>query len=178
MSRDHECPRGSIERVHVKKEHLNRTIAAGVTLAMVIGQVPTAAIADAVDGQVPAAEQRVEAAQSSSDSSDEEIPASDGEKTTGVDEGQKDALAPTVGEDAASADDESQSQSDPVSEDFAVASDQDASSLIDAQATESLRYHAKLTKKELRDYLYNTFGKHISSYKIVFNGNETVVGTD
>lgn len=57
MSRDHECPRDSIERVHVKKEHLNRTIAAGVTLAMVIGQVPTAAIADAVDGQVPAAEQ-------------------------------------------------------------------------------------------------------------------------
>lgn len=175
MSRDHECPRDSIERVHVKKEHLNRTIAAGVTLAMVIGQVPTAAIADAVDGQVPAAEQRVEAAQSSSDSSDEEIPASDGEKTTGVDEDQKVVPAPTVGEDAASADDESQSQSDPVSEDSAVASDQDASSLIDVQATESLRYHAKLTEGELRNYLDRTFGKYLLNYKIVCGSVEKVV---
>ena len=179
MSRDHECPRGSIERVHVKKEHLNRTIAAGVTLAMVIGQVPTAAIADAVDGQVPAAEQRVEAAQSSSDSSDEEIPASDGEKTTGVDEGQKDALAPTVGEDAASADDVSQPQGDPIGEGLAdeVASDQGASSLIDVRAAESLRYHAKLTRRELRKYLYDTFGEHAFNYKIVRDGKEKVVET-
>ena len=175
MSRDHECPRGSTERVHVKKEHLNRTIAAGVTLAMLIGQVPTAAIADAVDGQVPAAEQQAAGAQSPSDSSDEGGSASDGEKTTGVDEDQKVVPAPTVGEDAASADDESQSQSDPVSEDSAVASDQDASSPIDVQATESLRYHAKLTEGELRNYLYNTFGKHVTNYKIVLNGNETVV---
>lgn len=176
MSRDHECPRGSIERVHVKKEHLNRTIAAGVTLAMVIGQVPTAAIADAVDGQVPAAEQRVEAAQSSSDSSDEEIPASDGEKTTGVDEDQKVVPAPTVGEDAASADDVSQPQGDPIGEGLAdeVASDQGVSSLIDVQATESLRYHAKLTEGELRNYLYNTFGKHVTDYRIVRDGDDPV----
>ena len=174
MSRDHECPRGSIERVHVKKEHLNRTIAAGVTLAMVIGQVPTAAIADAVDGQVPAAEQRVEAAQSSSDSSDEEIPASDGEKPAGVDEGQKDVSPSTVGEDAASADDESQPQGDPVGEDSAVASDQGASSLIDVRAAESLRYHAKLTEGELRSYLYNTFGKHVTDYRIVRDGDDPV----
>ena len=58
MSRDHECPRGSIERDHMKKGHLDRVVAAGVTLAMVVGQVPTAAIADAVDGQVPVAEQQ------------------------------------------------------------------------------------------------------------------------
>ena len=108
MSRDHECPRGSIERVHVKKEHLNRTIAAGVTLAMVIGQVPTAAIADAVDEQVPAAEQQMETTQGASDSSDEEIPAPDGKKPAGSVEDQKEAPAPTVDGDAASADDESQ----------------------------------------------------------------------
>ena len=177
MSRDHECPRGSIERVHVKKEHLNRTIAAGVTLAMVIGQVPTAAIADAVDGQVPAAGQRVEAAQSSSDSSDEGISLSDGKKLTGSGEDQKDVPAPTVDEGATSADDESQLQGDPVGVGLAdeAALDQDANSLIDAQATESLRYHAKLTKKELRDYLYNTFGKQLTNYKIVLNGDETFV---
>ena len=174
MSRDHECPRGSIERVHVKKEHLNRTIAAGVTLAMVIGQVPTAAIADAVDGQVPAAEQQMETTQGASDSSDEGISAPDGKKPAGSVEDQKEAPAPTVGEDAASADNESQSQSDPVSEDSAVASDQDASSLIDVQATESLRYHAKLTEGELRSYLYNTFGKHPTDYRIVRDGDDPV----
>lgn len=178
MSRDHECPRGSIERVHVKKEHLNRTIAAGVTLAMVIGQVPTAAIADAVDGQVPAAEQQAAGAQSPSDSSDEEIPAPDGEKPTGVDEDQKVVPAPTVGEDAVSADDVSQPQVDPISEDSAVASDQGVSSLIDVQTTESLRYHAKLTKKELRKYLDETFGKNLTRYKIVHDVTEKVVGTD
>ena len=172
------APRGSIERVHVKKEHLNRTIAAGVTLAMVIGQVPTAAIADAVDGQVPAAEQQAAGAQSPSDSSDEEIPAPDGEKPTGVDEDQKVVPAPTVGEDAVSADDVSQPQVDPISEDSAVASDQGVSSLIDVQTTESLRYHAKLTKKELRKYLDETFGKNLTRYKIVHDVTEKVVGTD
>lgn len=179
MSRDHECPRGSIERVHVKKEHLNRTIAAGVTLAMVIGQVPTAAIADAVDGQVPAAEQQMETTQGALDSSDEEIPAPDGEKTTGVDEDQKVVPAPTVGEDAASADDVSQPQGDPICEGLAdeVASDQGVSSLIDVQATESLRYHAKLTRRELRKYLYDTFGEHAFNYKIVRDGKEKVVET-
>ena len=171
-------PRGSIERVHVKKEHLNRTIAAGVTLAMVIGQVPTAAIADAVDGQVPAAEQQAGTTQGPSDSSDEGVSAPDGEKPAGADEGQADVPAPTVGEPAA-ADDESQSQGDLTSEDLAdeVASDQDVNSLIDAQATETLRYHAKLTKRELRDYLYNTFGKHATNYKIVREGKEKVVET-
>lgn len=175
MSRDHECPRDSIERVHVKKEHLNRTIAAGVTLAMVIGQVPTAAIADAVDGQVPAAEQQAEATQGTSDSSDEGISAPDGKKPTGSVEDQKGTPPPTVDGDAPSADDESQSQSDPVSEDSAVASDRGVSSLIDVQATELLRYHAKLTEGELRNYLYNTFGKHVTNYKIVLNGKATFV---
>ena len=177
MSRDHECPRGSIERVHVKKEHLNRTIAAGVTLAMVIGQVPTAAIADAVDGQVPAAEQQMETTQGASDSSDEGISAPDGKKPTGSVEDQKEAPAPTVDGDAASADDESQLQGDSVGEGLVdeVASDLDINSSVDVQATESLRYHAKLTKSELRNYLYNTFGKHVTNYKIVLNGDEMVV---
>lgn len=176
MSRDHECPRGSIERDHVKKEHLNRTIAAGVTLAMVIGQVPTAAIADAVDGQVPAAEQRAGTTQGPSDSSDEGVSAPDGKKDADADEDQKVMSAPTVDEDADSANDESQSQADPIGEGLAdeVASDQGVSSPVDAQATETLRYHAKLTKRELRDYLYNTFGKHLSSYKIVRYGDKPV----
>lgn len=176
MSRDHECPRDSIERVHVKKEHLNRTIAAGVTLAMVIGQVPTAAIADAVDGQVPAAEQQAGTTQGASDSSDEGISAPDGEKTAGSDEDQKDAPAPTVDEDAAPADDESQLQGEPGGEGLVdeVALDQDANSLIDAQAIESLRYHAKLTEGELRSYLYNTFGKHPTNYKIARVGDKPV----
>lgn len=170
------APRGSIERVHVKKEHLNRTIAAGVTLAMVIGQVPTAAIADAVDGQVPAAEQQAETAQGPSGSPDEGISAPDGEKPAGVDEGQKDVSPSTVGEDADSANDESQSQGGSVGEGLAaeVASDQGVSSPIDVRAAESLRYHAKLTKRELRNYLYNTFGKHISSYKIARDGDKPV----
>ena len=176
MSRDHECPRDSIERVHVKKEHLNRTIVAGVTLAMVIGQVPTAAIADAVDGQVPAAEQRVEATQSPSDSSDEGIPAPDGEKDADADGDQKVVPAPTVGKDADSANDETQSQGDPAGEGLAAddASDQDTSSLIATRAAESLRYHATLTKRELRDYLYNTFGKHPTDYKIVHGSDKPV----
>lgn len=177
MSRDHECPRDSIERVHVKKEHLNRTIAAGVTLAMVIGQVPTAAIADAVDGQVPAAEQQAGTTQSSSDSSDEGISAPDGEKTAGADGDEADVPAPTVGVDADSEIDGSQLQGDPADEDSAAddAPGQDASSLIDVLAAESLRYHAKLTEGELRNYLYNTFGKHVTNYKIVLNGNGLVV---
>lgn len=175
------APGGSIERVHVKKEHLNRTIAAGVTLAMVIGQVPTAAIADAVDGQVPAAEQQAAGAQSPSDSSDEEIPAPDGEKTAGAeeDEDQKVVLAPTVDEDTDSANDETQSQGGSVGEGLAaeVASDLDINSSVDAQATESLRYHAKLTRRELRKYLYDTFGEHAFNYKIVRDGKEKVVET-
>lgn len=180
MSRDLECPRDSIERVHVKKEHLNRTIAAGVTLAMVIGQVPTAAIADAVDGQVPVAEQQAETTQGPSDSSDEGIPAPDGKKDTGADEDQKVMSAPAVDKGADSEIDESQLQGDPAGEDSAAddAAGQDASNLIDVRATESLRYHAKLTKRELRNYLYNTFGKHVTNYKIVLNGNGTVVEPD
>lgn len=177
MSRDHECPRDSIERVHVKKEHLNRTIAAGVTLAMVIGQVPTAAIADAVDGQVPAAEQQAGTTQGPSDSSDEGVSAPDGKKGADADEDQKVMSAPTVDEDADSANDVSQPQADPIGEGLAdeVASDQGVSSPIDVRAAESLRYHAKLTEGELRNYLYNTFGKHVTNYKIVLNGNEKVV---
>ena len=177
MSRDHECPRGSIERDHMKKGHLDRVVAAGVTLAMVVGQVPTAAIADAVDGQVPVAEQQAGTTQGASDSSDEGVSASDGEKPAGSVEDQKEAPAPTVDEDTTSADDVSQPQGDPIDEGLAdeVASDQEASSPIDVQTAESLRYHAKLTKSELRDYLYNTFGKHVTNYRIVLNGNETVV---
>lgn len=177
MSRDHECPRDSIERVHVKKEHLNRTIAAGVTLAMVIGQVPTAAIADAVDGQVPAAEQQAGTTQGPSDSSDEGVSAPDGKKDADADEDQKVMSVPTVDEDADSANDVSQPQADPIGEGLAdeVASDQGVSSPIDVRAAESLRYHAKLTEGELRNYLYNTFGKHVTNYKIVLNGNEKVV---
>ena len=177
MSRDHECPRDSIERVHVKKEHLNRTIAAGVTLAMVIGQVPTAATAHAVDGRVPAAEQQTETTQGPSDSSDEGVSAPDGGKPAGSVEDQKEAPAPTVDEGADSANDESQLQGGSVGEGLTaeVASDQEVSSLIDVQTTESLRYHAKLTEGELRNYLYNTFGKHVTNYKIVLNGNEKVV---
>lgn len=113
MSRDHECPRGSIERDHMKKGHLDRVVAAGVTLAMVVGQVPTAAIADAVDGQVPVAEQQAGTTQGASDSSDEGVSASDGEKPAGSVEDQKEAPAPTVDEDAGSANDESQLQGDP-----------------------------------------------------------------
>lgn len=177
MSRDHECPRGSIERDHMKKGHLDRVVAAGVTLAMVVGQVPTAAIADAVDGQVPVAEQQAGTTQGASDSTDEGVSASDGEKPAGSVEDQKEAPAPTVDEDTASADDVSQPQGDPIDEGLAdeVASDQEANSPIDVRTSESLRYHAKLTKSELRDYLYNTFGKHVTNYRIVLNGNETVV---
>lgn len=176
MSRDHECPRDSIERVHVKKEHLNRTIAAGVTLAMVIGQVPTAAIADAVDGQVPAAEQQAGTTQGASDSSDEGVSAPDGEKNAGADEDQKVMSTPTVDEDAASANDESQLQGGIVGEGLAAddAADQDINSPVDAQASESLRYHAKLTEGELRNYLYNTFGKHVTNYKIVRGSDKPV----
>ena len=176
MSRDHECPRDSIERVHVKKEHLNRTIAAGVTLAMVIGQVPTAAIADAVDGRVPAAEQQTETTQGPSDSSDEGVSAPDGEKNAGADEDQKVMSTPTVDEDAASANDESQLQGGIVGEGLAAddAADQDINSPVDAQASESLRYHAKLTEGELRNYLYNTFGKHVTNYKIVRGSDKPV----
>ena len=70
-----------------------------------------------------------------------------------------------------------QPQGDPIDEGLAdeVASDQEASSLIAVQANEALRYHAKLTKAELRSYLYNAFGKHVTNYRIVLNGNETVV---
>lgn len=176
MSRDHECPRDSIERVHVKKEHLNRTIAAGVTLAMVIGQVPTAAIADAVDGRVPAAEQQAGTTQGASDSSDEGVSAPDGEKNAGADEDQKVMSTPTVDEDAASANDESQLQGGIVGEGLAAddAADQDINSPVDAQASESLRYHAKLTEGELRNYLYNTFGKHVTNYKIVRGSDKPV----
>ena len=161
----------------MKKEHLDRVVAAGVTLAMVIGQVPTAAIADAVDGQVPAAEQQAGTTQGASDSSDEGVSAPDGKKDAGADEDQKVMSAPTVGEDADSANDVSQLQGGSAGEDLAaeVASDQEVSSLIDVQTTESLRYHAKLTEGELRNYLYNTFGKHVTNYKIVLNGNEKVV---
>lgn len=176
MSRDHECPRDSIERVHVKKEHLNRTIAAGVTLAMVIGQVPTAAIADAVDGQVPAAEQQAGTTQGPSDSSDEGVSAPDGKKDAGADEDQKVMSAPTVDEGADSANDESQLQGGSVGEGLEAddAADQGASNLIAVQATESLRYHAKLTEGELRNYLYNTFGKHVTNYKIVRGSDKPV----
>lgn len=176
MSRDHECPRGSIERDHMKKGHLDRVVAAGVTLAMVVGQVPTAAIADAVDGQVPVAEQQAGTTQGASDSSDEGVSASDGEKPAGSVEDQKEAPAPTVDEDAGSANDESQLQGDPAGEDSAAddALGQDASSLIAVQANEALRYHAKLTKAELRSYLYNTFGKHPTDYKIVRGSDKPV----
>lgn len=176
MSRNHECPRDSIERVHVKKEHLNRTIAAGVTLAMVIGQVPTAAIADAVDGQAPAAEQQAGTTQGASDSSDEGVSTPDGEKNAGADEDQKVMSAPPVDEDAASANDESQLQGGIVGEGLAAddAADQDINSPVDAQASESLRYHAKLTEGELRNYLYNTFGKHVTNYKIVRGSDKPV----
>ena len=161
----------------MKKGHLDRVVAAGVTLAMVVGQVPTAAIADAVDGQVPVAEQQAGTTQGVSDSSDEGVSASDGEKPAGSVEDQKEAPAPTVDEDTASADDVPQPQGDPIDEGLAdeVASDQEASSLIAVQANEALRYHAKLTKAELRSYLYNAFGKHVTNYRIVLNGNETVV---
>lgn len=177
MSRDLECPRDSIERDHVKKEHLDRVVAAGVTLAMVIGQVPTAAIADAVDGQVPAAEQQAGTTQGASDSSDEGVSAPDGKKDADADEDQKVMSAPTVDEDADSVDDVSQSQGGSVGEGLEAddASDLDINSPIDVRAAESLRYHAKLTEGELRNYLYNTFGKHVTNYKIVLNGNEKVV---
>lgn len=70
----------------------------------------------------------------------------------------------------------SQPQGDPIDEGLAdeVASDQEASSPIDVRTSESLRYHAKLTKSELRSYLYNTFGKHPTDYKIVRGSDKPV----
>lgn len=125
----------------MKKGHLDRVVAAGVTLAMVVGQVPTAAIADAADGQVPVAEQQAGTTQGASDSSDEGVSASDGEKDAGADGDQKVMSAPIVDGDAGSANDESQLQGDLAGEDSAAddAPGQDASSLIAVQANEALR---------------------------------------
>lgn len=163
----------------MKKEHLNQGIAGAVTLAMVLGQVPAPALAEAVsEATAPTAqEQPADAAQDASDVSDD--------APTGSTEGGADAsnAADSV-EPAQPVEDESVSAADTaVTSDAAAgaaseqgvadnASTQSADDGIAVQAATPLRYNGAetLTKGEVLAYVKNNV-RDATSLRIAKEGS-------
>ena len=164
----------------MRKARISQGIAGVMTLVMVLGQVPTSAVAEAINGS-----EGVTAEQQTQDSAPGDSGAGDSTAITGNAADGGDASTDSAQQqDATNAEDtaENEAVADNAasnnSADNATAQAVPQSNGVAAQAaTKSHRYHASLTKGEIRDYLYNNFGRHLTNYKIKLNDKETTVET-